>query len=181
MLTDIPWLRLGATRGGSAVNGYPSQSTAGRLPVVDNDYSIDMRALVQTIATTDVITMRFITVGHRLLLDFRSTPLDGPMIRVVDPVRSVRERYESLRQLRPRFDLPERIVSVAWPRFVQSLADSDVWRTVLERVVDSGDPSAVRATEETLRRVLELEAEHQREAITGDGFRTLWSASARQH
>ncbi len=67
---------------------------------MDNDYSIDMRALAQTIATNDVITMRFITVGHRLLLDFRSTELDGPMIRVVDPVQSVRERYESLRQLR---------------------------------------------------------------------------------
>lgn len=147
---------------------------------MDNDYSIDLRALAQTLATTDVITMRFITVGHRLLLDFRSTELDGPMIRVVPPVRSVRERYESLRQLRPRFDLPERIVSVAWPRFVQSLAASDVWRTVMERVVDSGHTAAVRAAEETLQRVVELEAEHQREAITGEGFRTLWSASARQ-
>lgn len=169
-----------AARGGSAVNEYRPAGAAGRLTVVDNDYSIDLRALAQTIATTDVITMRFITVGHRLLLDFRFSDLDGPMVRVVPPVRSVRERYESLRQLRPRFELPERIVSVAWPRFVDSLAGSDVWKTVMERVVDSGHAAAVRATEETFQRLQELEGEHEREAITGEGFRTLWSASARQ-
>lgn len=147
---------------------------------MDNDYSVDLDELAGTIAATDVVTMRFITVGHRLLLDFRSTGVDGPMVRVVDPVRSIRERYESLRQLRPRFDLPERIVSVSWPRYVRSLAASPVWETVVDRVAASGDQASMQATGATLQQLLRLETEHQREAITGPGFRTLWSASARQ-
>jgi hypothetical protein len=143
---------------------------------MDNDFSSDLRELTSAMATNDVVTMRFVTVGQRLLFDFRSNGVDGPVVRIVEPVRSVRERYESLRQLRPRFDVPDRIVAISWPRFARSLGASEPWAEAMTRLADSGDAAAVRAAEAALARLAELEAVHQRAAIRGgDAFRTLWS------
>ena len=147
---------------------------------MDNDFSMDLRDLARTIDTNDVITMRFVTFGRRLLLDFRSTEIDGPLVKVVDPVKSARARYESLKELRPRFESPEKIVAIAWPRFARSLGTTDVWDAVMRRIVDSGHPEAVRAAERALEEIGTLEVHAQRSAIRGEGFRTLWSAEARR-
>lgn len=145
---------------------------------MDNDFSTDRREAAEAIATHDVITMRFVSVGYRLLLDFRSTDIDGPLVRLVEPVRSVQERCESLRQIRPRFALPERLVAVSWPGFARSLGESEAWREVMKRIVESGHPDSVRSAENTLMTLERQEREHQANAIQGDGFRTLWSAAA---
>ena len=144
---------------------------------MDNDFSIDLVDIAQTIRSSEVIAIRFVAVGHRLLLDFRSTEIDGPMVRVVTPVKSIEERYRSLRQLRPRFDSPEKIVAIWWPRFCSSLAPTGVWSEVMERVTESGHTEAVRLAEGALAELLELERRQHQEAIRGEGFRTLWSAS----
>ena len=147
---------------------------------MDNDFSMDLRDLARTIETNDVITMRFVTFGKRLLMDFRSTEIDGPLVKVVEPVRTARARYESLKETRPRFDMPEKIVAISWPRFARSLGSTDVWEAVMRRIVDSGHPEAVRAAERALEELRTLEAAAQRDAIRGEGFRTLWSAEARR-
>lgn len=144
---------------------------------MDNDFSIDLVDIAATIRTGDVLTLRFVAVGHRLLLDFRTTELDGPFVKVVEPVKSVEERYRSLRKMRPRFDAPEKIVSIWWPRFSASLRTTGVWDEVLERISESGHPDAIRRAEAALNELVALEAAQQRAAITGTGFRTLWSAA----
>lgn len=144
---------------------------------MDNDFNIDLIDIATTIRTNDVITIRFVAVGHRLLLDFRTTEIDGPMLKVVEPVKSVEERYRHLRKLRPRFAPPERIVAIWWPRFASSLEPTGVWREVMERVSDSGHVDAVRTAEDTLAELMALEREQQKDAVRGEGFRTLWSAS----
>ena len=147
---------------------------------MDNDYSIDLDEIAATIRTSDVITMRFVTVGQRLLLDFRATDIDGPMLKLVDPAKSVQQRYASLRQLRPRFEPPEKIVSIWWPRFASSLATTRIWDDVLERVTASGHGDAGNEAAKTLAALVEMERAQQRHSITGEGFRTLWSASAKR-
>ncbi len=145
---------------------------------MDNDYNVDVAEVAATIRDHDVVIIRFISLGERLLLDFRSSDIDGPMVKLVDPVRSVQERYRHLRKLRPRFGDPEKIVSVFWPRFARSLDETGVWAEVIRRVVDSGHPDAVRDAEQQLSEVLQKERAHQRDAVAGsDRFRTLWSAS----
>jgi hypothetical protein len=59
---------------------------------MDNDFNVDLVEIASTIRSGEVLTMRFIAVGQRLLLDFRATEIDGPMVRVVLPVKSVEER-----------------------------------------------------------------------------------------
>ncbi|HMO54488.1 MAG TPA: hypothetical protein PJ994_08295 [Tepidiformaceae bacterium] len=145
---------------------------------MDNDFNVDLAEIAATVRTHEVVIIRFITIGERLLLDFRSSDIDGPMVKLVEPVRSVQERYRRLRQLRPRFDSPSKIVSVFWPRFARSLEETGVWQEIAARVVDSGHPDAVRDAERELSAVLERERAHQRDAVAGsESFRTLWSAS----
>ena len=93
---------------------------------MDNDFSIDLSEIAATLRTSEVVTLRFVAVGHRLLLDFRCSELDGPMVKVVEPVKSVEERYRTMRRLRPRFAPPEKIVAVWWPRFTASLRTTGV-------------------------------------------------------
>ena len=146
--------------------------------MVDNDYNVDMSEIASTIRSHDVVVLRFVTVGQRLLLDFRSSDIDGPAVRIVEPVKSVQERYANLRKMRPRFRDPEKIVMVYWPRFTSSLAETEAWREVNARLVDSGHPESVREAELAMAELVRMEAEHQKGAIRGaDGFRTLWAAS----
>lgn len=147
---------------------------------MDNDFSGDVEELVRTLASNEVIAMRFVTAGQRLLLDFRTAEAEGPLVRVVPPVRSARERYLTLRQLRPRFDLPERIVAVAWPGFARSLEASAAWETILKRLARASGGDALSDAREALAELCRLEEETHRHAIRGQGFRTLWSSSARQ-
>jgi hypothetical protein len=146
--------------------------------VVDNDFNIDLSEIASTIRSHDVVVLRFITVGQRLLLDFRCSDIDGPAVRLVEPVKSVQERYASLRKIRPRFRDPEKIVMVYWPRFTRSLGETEAWREVNARLVEAGFPESVREAEQALAEVIAAEAEHQRAAVRGgEGFRTLWEAS----
>jgi hypothetical protein len=145
---------------------------------VDNDFSVDLRDISTTVQTAEVIVLRFVVVGQRLLLDFRATDLDGPLVKVVDPVNSVEERYRDLKRLRPRLAPPEKIVAVWWPRFAASLPSTGIWADVMQRVSESGYVEAVRRAEDALNELLTLERDQQRAAVSGgDGFRTLWSAS----
>lgn len=144
---------------------------------MDNDFSIDLVDIAASIRAGDVLTLRFVAVGHRLLLDFRTTDIDGPLVKIVEPVKSIEERYRSLRKLRPRFEAPEKIVSIWWPRFAASLRTTGIWDEVMQRISESGHTDAVRRAEDALEELVALEAAQQRAAISGTGFRTLWSAS----
>lgn len=144
---------------------------------MDNDFSVDLDDIASTIGTSEVVIIRFVVVGQRLLLDFRATATDGPVVKVVDPVKSVEERYANLKRLRPRFESPEKIVAIWWPRFAASLSTTGIWKLVLERVTEAGHPEAVRQADEALRELVALERAQQRAAVAGEGFQTLWSAS----
>jgi hypothetical protein len=143
---------------------------------MDNDFSVDLAELVRTLETSDVVTVRFMSLPQRLLFDFRATDLDGPIVRLVDPVRTLRERYESLERLRPRMDAPEQIVLVLWPGYARSLEATEVWGAAVRRIESyAGGDDAADATA-TLRELVRRERAYQRAAVRGEGFRTLWSS-----
>jgi hypothetical protein len=144
---------------------------------VDNDFNIDLADIRASIRTSDVLAIRFVSLGHRLLLDFRATEIDGPLVKVVEPVGSIEERYRHLKKLRPRLPAPEKIVVIWWTRFASSLATTGVWDEVMQRVSEAGHVEAVKRAEETLEELVALERTLARDAIAGNGFKTLWSRS----
>ncbi|OAI39364.1 hypothetical protein AYO38_07885 [bacterium SCGC AG-212-C10] len=145
---------------------------------MDNDFSLDLADIASTIRTSELVAMRFVSVGQRLLLDFRYSDVDGPMVRVVPPVKSIEERYETLKRWRPRFAPPEKIHAVWWPRFARSLGSTGIWDEVMTRVSDTGDVDSTRRAAAALDELIQLELEQQRAAVRGEGFKTMWSARA---
>src|SRR5450759_3409693 len=75
------------------------------------DYGLDMDEVVRVIESADVLVVRFAIVDTRLLIDARTTDTEGPLIAVVPKAGSVEERFKALKKLRPRFSLPDKIMS----------------------------------------------------------------------
>ena len=141
---------------------------------MENDYYFALDEVFQTVRTADVITFRFVVVGHRLLIDNRYTEIDAPLVKVVPRVSSAYERFRSLKQLRPRFHLPDKICAIWWPKRVEALVSSGVWSSIVDRVSAAGFAEAAARCEETLQELIDLERLEVRKAIQGDGYRTLW-------
>lgn len=146
---------------------------------MDDAYHVDQAALRSAIQERDHLVFRFSTINRRLFVDFRRTEEDGPGVFVLPPAASLKERMTSIREVRPRFPRPERVNVVAWPLRVGSLRRLGIVEDIRLRL---GDLDGFEALEALDRAIDSLEAAEEREvrrAVTGEGYRTLWTAPAR--
>jgi hypothetical protein len=141
---------------------------------MDNDYFLDLNEIIETVRSADVLTFRFVIVSQRLLVDGRHTEIDPPLMKLVPPASSSEERFRSLKRLRPRFRLPQKITSIWWPRYIGSLVDSGIWAALVDRLTADGFPEAAKRCEQVLQELRDLESGEVRSAIRGDGYQTLW-------
>ena len=148
-----------------------------RPGAMDTDYAIDLGAIFDVIDNAEVITFRFVTVQQRLLFDARHSEMDGPLLQLVPRAGSLAERFKAIKQLRPRFKLPAKITAIWWPRYVHSLVDTGVWERVVRRIEQAGYPQIAAEAEETLRELVQRERAETYNAITGNGYHTIWQRS----
>jgi hypothetical protein len=113
----------------------------------------------------------------RLLIDNRSNEIDPPMVKLVPRVVSAEERFKSLKMLRPRFKLPNKISAIWWPRYVASLEETGVWDALVKRIADAGFSEAAAECASVLEELRRMEREELANAIAGEGYRTLWPAT----
>jgi hypothetical protein len=145
---------------------------------VDSSYEVDQAALFEAIRERDHLIFRFSTIPLRLFIDFRASEEDGPAVFVLPPAASVRERMASIREVRPRLPRPRRLNVVAWPLRVGGLERLGVVEEVRRRLGDLDGFVALTALDEAIEVLERAEAQEVRRAIRGDGYRTLWTASA---
>jgi hypothetical protein len=146
---------------------------------LDNQFHLDHDAVLRTVRSAEVIVFRFVTVPQRLLIDFRTSDVDGPMVKLVPRAESAEDRFKSLKMLGPRVRLPEKISAISWPRYVRSMCENGVWDAVVHRIAELGYPAAAAECEsifDELRRMERAEIGH---AISGEGYKTLWPAGRR--
>jgi hypothetical protein len=146
---------------------------------VNVDYGIDLDEVRRVIDGAEVLVIRFSVTDRRLFLDTRSNEHAGPMIRVVPPATSAEERFRSIKMLRPRFRVPQRVVTFQWPRHARALEEAGVWDHVVRRMTESGLADSAdcdRAYRELAEaeRIVELAA-----IVGGEGFQTLWPVGDR--
>lgn len=144
---------------------------------MDNEYRIDYSEIMKTLRSADVVLFRFVTVPQRLLIDFRTSDVDGPMLKVVPRAKDAEDRFKSLKKLRPRFRLPAKISAVWWPRYVERLVDDGVWDAITTRIADAGYPVVSEESAIVLEELRRMERDEHANAIGGEGYRTLWPAS----
>lgn len=141
---------------------------------MDNDYVINLEEILHTVESAEVIRVRFGLLEKRLLIDNRFNEAEGPLVRLVNRAGSSEESFRHLKKLRPRFPLPDRMTAIWWPKYVHTLYTSGVWGAVVRRIADSGFADAIRQCDDVLRELLAMERREIRNAITGEGFKTLW-------
>lgn len=141
---------------------------------MDSEFPLDYGEIIKTVRQAEVVTIRFAAVPQRLLIDNRSSEVDPPLIKLVPRASNVQERFRSLKELRPRFRLPERISAIWWPRFVDSLVEHGVWDAIVQRIGEAGFSEAGKECETVLQELRELERKEVQNAILGDGYQALW-------
>jgi len=141
---------------------------------MDNNYDLDVGEILRTVESAEVLTFRFVVIGQGLLIDTRFSTVDGPLLKLVPAVKSPEERFRSLKEIRPRFRLPEKICAIWWPKHINSLATYGVWQAIANRVVDTGFPGAAQQCEGVFRELLAREELEVKSAILGRGYQALW-------
>ncbi len=142
---------------------------------MSEDFGIDLDEVRRVIEDSEVLIIRLETVGSRVLVDFRSTPTEPPFIARAPRVNSVEERVRAIKELRPAFPYPEKLMSFAWPRRVTIIAESGLWDVVRARMESIGGEEAGEAAAQVHRELLD---EERREVVAavlgGEGMRTIW-------
>ena len=142
------------------------------------DFGIDLDEVRRVIDGADVLVVRLSITDRRLLVDARTNEEFGPMIKVVEPVNSAQERFRNVKILRPRFRVPQSIMTFHWPRHARALAESGIWDHVARRIVALGWPETSAQCDEAYRELLVSERRVEIEAIQGsERFQTLWPAT----
>jgi hypothetical protein len=139
------------------------------------DYGLDMDEVGKVIDSADVLVVRFAILDKRLLIDARTNGQEGPLITVVTKAGSVEERFKSLKKLRPRFPLPEKIMSFMWPRHVDTFRQSGLAQRITSRLVSIGGDEMVDRCKKALDSLAREERAEVVAAISGgEGYQTLW-------
>ncbi|HUF53669.1 MAG TPA: hypothetical protein VMR52_07845 [Dehalococcoidia bacterium] len=140
-----------------------------------DDFGLDIDEVNRVIDTADVLVVRFAILDKRLLVDYRTNENDGPLIAVVQKAESIEDRFKALKKLRPRFSLPEKIMSFQWPRHVETFRRSPLADKIKERLISLGGEDMITKAETAFD---ELAGREKVEVVTairgGEGYQTLW-------
>jgi hypothetical protein len=140
-----------------------------------DDFGLDIEEVTKVIESADVLVVRFAIVDKRLLIDTRTNEQDGPFIGVVPKAGSIEERFKSLKRLRPRFPLPEKIMSFMWPRHMETFRKSGLWNRIEQRLVGLGGEPMVTRCDEVFDELSREEKLEVLAAIRGsEGYQSLW-------
>jgi hypothetical protein len=66
------------------------------------------------------------------------------------------------------------MTAIWWPKYVNTLSTSGVWAAIVARISNTGFTDAITQCEEVLRELRQLERQEVRNAISGEGFQTIW-------
>lgn len=142
---------------------------------MSDEFGVDLDEVFRVIDAAEVLVVRFHLIDKRLLVDFRTRPGLTPLIRVVPRAESVEDRFRTIRKLRPEMQLPEKVMSVHWPRSISVLLASGAWQHIVDRASSLGDDETTEACGRAIQELELLERKEVLGAIRGaNHYQTLW-------
>lgn len=140
----------------------------------ENGMLVDLEELRKVVDNADVFTIGFRMFPQRLIVDARTTENAGPMIRVVEPVASVEERFFWLGKERPAFGAPERFTFFVWPHSVRYFEESGLADMIRNRTYAGGFDEVGGEMAHAMYTLFQLEQQATFDAIHGRNHHTLW-------
>ena len=144
-----------------------------------DEYGLDMDEVARVINSAEVLVVRFAILDKRLLIDSRTSEQDGPIIAIVPKADSVEERFKSLKKMRPRLPLPDKIMSFMWPRHMDTFRNSGLWAKIEARMVSLGGEQMAERCQQVYEELVRQEKAEVLAAIRGgEGYQSLWERSS---
>ena len=140
--------------------------------MMDNVFRWNMQGVLRNIHEAEVISLFLPYVGRALIVDLRHDEREGPLITIDKLVGGPQERIESLRKLRPRFDLPSNITLAPWLGPVRSLESSGALADLNGRLERLGHSAVQGDLQRAYDELLALERGEVLALIRGDLERT---------
>jgi len=145
----------------------------------ENGLLVDLAEVEKVVNQCDVFTIMFRLFPERLLVDGRTSPQEGPLVALVEPVATVEERYHWLGRKRPHFGPPEHFAFFLWPHSIAFFEECGVADRIRRRCEASGWPEAAAMFDRVLSDLREKEWRATQAAITGEDCRTIWPVQDR--
>jgi hypothetical protein len=139
----------------------------------ENGVLVDFEEITKLVETADVFTVGFATFPERLIVDARANDVETPMVQVVEPARSARDRLNWLNRRRPSLGTPEAFSFFAWPHSPSFMVQSGVWDRIRNRV-DTGDSQVQTQCDLAIKQLLNLDREATLAILRGEHSLTLW-------
>ena len=140
--------------------------------MMDNPPGWSARRVIRNMQAAEVISLFFPYVGRALIVDLRGDEAEGPFIATDRLISGMKEQLDNLRQLRPRFALPENITLAPWMSSVASFEASGALSELNARLVRMGAKPAQASLAAAYKELLALEWEETLALIRGDVQKT---------
>ncbi|GBD11220.1 hypothetical protein HRbin23_00872 [bacterium HR23] len=145
---------------------------------MDMEFTIDLQQMRAGLEQAEVLSLFFPLLRKTLVIDFRCTPEEPPLVRIAPMTSSLAERLRSVRRMRPHWPRPKKLLAVPWPRYVDSLFRLSVADALLERVASCGHPEAVTRCRIALEELRRLERKELGAVVRGENYHTIWARKA---
>jgi len=143
----------------------------------ENGVLVDFDEITRLVTTADVFTVAFSNFPERLIVDTRSNDIEAPLVQVVEPARSARDRMNWLNRRRPSLGTPETFSFFAWPHSPGFMVQSGVWDRIRNRV-EEGESQVSVQCDLAITALLNLDRDATFAVLRGEHCLTLWP---RQH
>ncbi len=139
--------------------------------MMDNILGWNVGALLRNIAEAEVVSLYFPHLGRALVVDLRHDETDPPLIVIDGMVAGPRERMDSLKHMRPRFEPPQTLTVAPWLAPVKSMESSGALAAVGRRLAAVSDADE-RRLGRAYAELLTIERDEVWALIRGDEQRT---------
>lgn len=140
----------------------------------ENGVMVDFEEIGKVIDAAGVFALGFPHFPERLLVDARSNEKEGPLVQVVEPAGSARDRLTWLTRRRPSLGAPQSFGFLAWPHSPGFLVESAVWDRIRQRVGADIDPDVRTQCDLALKQLKNLDVSATRALLRGEQCVTLW-------
>ena len=139
----------------------------------ENGVLVDFEEITRLVNTADVFTVAFSNFPERLIVDTRSNDIEAPLVQVVEPARSARDRMNWLNRRRPSLGTPETFSFFAWPHSPGFMVQSGVWDRIRNRV-EEGESQVSVQCDLAITALLNLDRDATFAVLRGEHCLTLW-------
>ena len=134
----------------------------------------DLNNFINNITDSDVVSIVFFNLEASLVLDRREKNGDI-LIKVFPIAKSPDERIKILNDLRPGLNEVKNFIVIPWHSYLKVLTDDSVWDKLLENIFYLVDENAFIKLDDAIEELQLLEESKIKNAIIGNGYKTIWS------